>query len=67
MMMMIFYEIELTKNICCKKDEGTVDHNTITRCFKKFSSDYKNLNNQARSDRAKNMDSKAILQAIEEN
>ena len=44
-----------------------VDHSTVTRRFKKFHSGFKNLYNQARSDRPKNMDSKAMLQAIEVN
>ena len=34
-----------TKNICCSKGEGAVDHNTITRGLKKFWSGFKNLNN----------------------
>ena len=36
-----------TKNICCAKGNGTVDHNTITRWFKKFCLACKNLDNQA--------------------
>ena len=27
---------EATKNICYAKDEGTVDHSTVTKWFKKF-------------------------------
>ena len=37
--------METTKNIWCAKDEGTVDHSTVTRWFKKFHSGCKNLNN----------------------
>ena len=28
---------EATKNICCVKGEGVVDHSTVTRWFKNFS------------------------------
>ena len=38
---------EAIKEICCVKDEGTVDHSAVIRCFKKFGSGCKNLNNQA--------------------
>ena len=55
---------ELTKNICCVKDEGTVDHGTITRWFKKFYSGYKY---QTRSCKPKSMDSKAMYQLLGEN
>ena len=41
--------VKVTKNICCEKGDGTVDHSAVTRCFKKFHLDCKNLNNQARS------------------
>ena len=44
---------ETTKNLCCMKDEGAVDHSTITRYFKKFYWSCKNLDDQARSDRPK--------------
>ena len=56
---------ETTKNICCAKGEGTVDHTTITRWFKKFCSGCKNLDDQTRSGRPKTVDSEAMLQAIE--
>ena len=42
---------EATKNICCTKSEGTVDHNTVTRWLKKNCLFYENLDNQAKSDR----------------
>ena len=58
---------EATKNICCAKCDGTVDHNTVTKWFKKFCSDFKNLDDQTRSGRCQNKNSKAVLQAIEEN
>ena len=58
---------EATKNICFAKGEGAVDHNTVTRWFKKFRSGCKNLDDQARSGMPKNMSSKAVLQAIEAN
>ena len=59
--------IEATENICCTKDEDTVDHSTVTRQFKKFRSVCKNLDNQGRSGRPKRMDSKAVLLAIDAN
>ena len=59
--------VEATKNICCTKYEGTVDQSRITRWFKKFCLDWKNLNYQTRSGKPKNMDSKAMLEAIEVN
>ena len=48
---------ERNKNTCYEKDEGSVDHSTVTRWFKKFHSGCKNLDDQARSDRPKIMDS----------
>ena len=59
---------ESTKNICCAaKGEGAVDHVTVTRWFKKFCSVCKNLNDQARVDKPKSMDSEAMFQTIETN
>ena len=55
------------KNICCAKGEGIVNSSTVTRWFEKFWLGCKNLDNQARSDRPKTVDSKAILQAIDAN
>ena len=54
---------EASKNICWGEGEGAIDHNTVTRWFKKFLSGYKNLNDQTRSDKPKIMNSKAALQA----
>ena len=45
--------MKATKNISCAKSEGTIDNNTVTRWFKKFCSGYKNLDDQAWSDRPK--------------
>ena len=59
--------MEATKNICCVKGEGTVDYNKVTRWFKKFCFGGKNLEDQARSDRIKSVDSDAMLPAIEVN
>ena len=42
--------IEVAKNICCEKGEGTVDHNIVTRWFRLGC---KNLSDQARSGRSK--------------
>ena len=59
--------MKVTKIICCVKSEGTVDHSTVTRLFKKFCSGCKNLDNQVRSDKPKTMDIEAVLKAIEAN
>ena len=49
------------KDICIK-GEGTVDHSQVSRWLKKFCSDYKNLNDQARSGGPKkNVDSEAVF------
>ena len=63
-----FYEFKLrhnfteaTKIICNAKDEGAVDLNTVIRWLKKYRSGYKNLDNQARSGRPKNVDSENVL------
>ena len=58
---------EATKNICCAKVENTVDYSTVTKWFKKFCLGCKNLDNQARSGRPKNINSKVMLQAIKVN
>ena len=60
-------ETEATKNICFSKDEGPVDHNAVTRGFKKFRLGCKNLNDLARSGRSKCIDSKAVFQVIKTN
>ena len=49
------------------KDEGAVDHNTVSRGFKKCHLSCKNSNNQAISSRPKTADSEAVVQAIEAN
>ena len=58
---------ESTKNIYRAKGKGVVDHSIVTRWLKKFSSGCKNLDNQARSSRPKNVDAEAALLAIEIN
>ena len=70
----ILYETELgnkavkaTKNIYCVKSDGTVDHSIEARWFKKFCLDWKNLDDQTRSDRPKSVVSEAVLLAIEAN
>ena len=55
---------EAPKNICCAKGGGDVDHSSVTWWFKKFHSDCKNLNNQARS---KTVNFEAMIKAIEVN
>ena len=70
----MLYEFELShnaeetaKNICCVKDEGAVDHNSITRWLKKFRRGCKNFDDQGISNRPKSVDSKALLSAKEAN
>ena len=53
--------MEATKNICYAKDEGTVDHSTVTRWFKKFCSGCNKLNDWVKSGMPKTV---AVLQAI---
>ena len=57
--------VEATSNICCAKEVDKVDYGTITRCFKKFCSSCKNLDDRVRTGRAKAVGSKAIFWAIE--
>ena len=59
--------MEATKNIYCAKDEDAVDHKTVTKWFKKFHLDYKNLSDQPWSGKPKTMDYNAVLQAIAAN
>ena len=57
-----------TKNISCVKSEGIDDHSTVTRWLQNFThSVCKNLDDQTRSGRPKNIDSEAVLKAIETN
>ena len=52
---------EATENIFCTKGAGgAFDHGTVIRCFNKFCSGCKNLDDQARSDRPKMVDSEAL-------
>ena len=55
---------EAIKNICCERGKGAVDHRTVTKWLKKFHLDCKNLNDQARLKRSKNMDSEAVIQRV---
>ena len=62
------YEFELshnaaesTKIIYCVKGESTIDHSIINRCFKKFCLGGKNIDDQARSNRPKTVNSEAML------
>ena len=59
--------VEDTKNICCAKGEGIVDHSPLTRWFKKFCLGFKNLDNKTKSGSPKTMDSKTVLQDIKAN
>ena len=51
---------EVSKNISQKVKGRLVDHSTVTRWIKKFCLGFKNLENQARSGRPKNLDSKFL-------
>ena len=57
---------EVMKNICVK-GEGTIDHSTITRGFKKFCSACKDLKTKTKLSRPKTMFSEAFLQAVKSN
>ena len=56
---------EVTKNICCAKSEGAIDHDSVSSGFKKFCSVYKTLDDQKMSGRPKVIDTEAVLQTIE--
>ena len=51
----------------CTKGEGTVDHNTVTRWFKKVCLSCKNLDDQARLGRLEKVAFETMLQATEVN
>ena len=53
--------MEATKNICYVKDEGPIDHNTVTRSVEKFCLGCKNFNDQTRLDQAKTVNSETVL------
>ena len=53
---------EATNNFSRVKRKGTVEHNTVTRWFKKFCSGYKNFDDQERSGRPESVDSEAMFQ-----
>ena len=65
---LMLYEFKLSHNTAgttkntCAKGEDALDHCTITKRFKKFPSDCKNITNQARWGRPKTMDSEAEKQ-----
>ena len=52
---------DATKNLCCAKGEGSVDHSTITKWIKKFHLGCKKLDDQTRSSWPKTIDSEAVL------
>ena len=56
--------MEATKNIYYAKDEGAIDHTTVTRSFKKFWSSYKNLDSQTRLGKLKTVNSEVELHLI---
>ena len=57
--------METIENICCTKDEGTIDHSTVTKWFKEFCSVCMNLDDQARSAKPKTVDFEAIETNLE--
>ena len=70
---LMIYEFELdhntavaTKNIGCVNSESAVDHST-NQMVEKICLGCKKLNDQARTDRPKFVDSEAVLQVIEAN
>ena len=58
-------DMEATKNIHCAKGDGRVYQITVTRCYKKFTSGRKNIDEHERSVWPKRVDYEDILQAIE--
>ena len=61
------YNVTKAAKITCMKEEGAVDLGTVSRCFKKFRSGCKNLDDQVKSRRPKNVYSKTVLQAVATN
>ena len=59
--------MKATKEICCTKGQVSVDHSTVTSVFKKYCLGCKKLTNQAKSDRPKIVDFKAVFQTIDTN
>ena len=59
--------MEVTKNICCVKGEGAVNHSSVTRLFKKFCLGGKNCDGQARTGKTKTVYSDIVLLAKVEN
>ena len=53
---------ETKKNICSVEGEDSLDHSTVNRWFKKF-----HFNDPVRSGKPQNVDSDAMIQAIEAN
>ena len=58
---------EATKNNYCAKSVSTFRQSPDTRCFRKFRSSNKNVDVHARSGWSKAMDSRTMLQKIDEN
>ena len=56
---------EVTKNICCPKDEGLVDHSKVTRWLKKYHSSCKNLTELARLGKPKTVGFEDLLHVRE--
>ena len=52
---------DATKNISSEEDKGVVDYSTVTRWFKKFRSECKYFDDQAKSCKSK---TQAVIQAL---
>ena len=61
------FKLESDKSICCVKGKSAIDHSAVTRWFKKFGPDFKNHEDQGRSDMPKAVDFEVMFQAIEAN
>ena len=59
--------MEVTKNNYSVNGEGAIDHDTVTRVFKKFYSGCKDLDDQAKSGMPNSVASEVMLKAIEAN
>ena len=58
---------EKNPKIICGKIESSVFYSKVTGWFKKFHSSHKNIDDQARSDWRKSVNSEALIQAMKAN
>ena len=59
--------MEATKKHSLGESEGAVDHCTLNSWLKKFCLEFKNFEDQARSNMSKTMHSKVVVQTLETN